>query len=58
MVNNLSLTNNLPLDIEWKVIYIGSAEDEAYDQTLDSVLIGPLQVGSMKFVLEVSRYLI
>jgi histone chaperone ASF1 len=41
------------VDIEWKVIYIGSAEDESYDQTLDSVLIGPLQVGSMKFVLEV-----
>ncbi len=40
-------------DIEWKVIYIGSAEDESFDQTLDSVLIGPLQVGSMKFTLDV-----
>ncbi len=44
----------LSLDIEWKVIYIGSAEDDSYDQVLDSVLIGPLQVGSMKFVLEVN----
>ena len=40
-------------DIEWKVIYIGSAEDESYDQVLDSVFIGPLQVGSMKFTLDV-----
>lgn len=35
------------------MIYIGSAEDEAFDQNLDSILIGPLQVGQMKFVLEV-----
>lgn len=41
------------LDIEWKIIYIGSAEDESYDQVLDLVGIGPLQVGSMKFMLEV-----
>ena len=40
------------LDIEWKLIYVGSAEDEAYDQILDSVLIGPLQIGSMKFDFE------
>ena len=43
----------MSLDIEWKIIYVGSAEDEKYDQVLDSVLIGPLQLGSMKFVLEV-----
>jgi histone chaperone ASF1 len=45
--------SELKNDIEWKIIYIGSAEDESHDQTLDSVLIGPLQVGSMKFTLEV-----
>jgi len=45
------------IDIEWKVIYIGSAEDETYDQVLDSVEIGPLQVGSMKFVLDVIFFL-
>ncbi len=45
------------LDIEWKIIYIGSAEDESYDQILDSVEIGPLQVGSMKFMLEVEYIL-
>jgi hypothetical protein len=51
----LLIKPNKILDIEWKVIYIGSAEDEIYDQVLDSVLIGPLQVGSMKFVLEVYK---
>jgi histone chaperone ASF1 len=49
------LKNGIFIDIEWKVIYIGSAEDDTYDQVLDSVLIGPLQVGSMKFILEVNK---
>ena len=40
------------LDIEWKLIYVGSAEDESHGQVLDSVLIGPLQIGSMKFDFE------
>ena len=42
------------LDIEWKCIYVGSAEDDSFDQNLESVLIGPLQIGSMKFELETS----
>lgn len=46
--------NLLTSDIEWKVIYIGSAEDDSQDQMLETVLIGPLNLGSMKFVLEVS----
>lgn len=36
-------------DIEWKLIYVGKADDPSYDQELDSVLIGPLQLGQMKF---------
>ncbi|RYR41428.1 hypothetical protein Ahy_A08g037815 [Arachis hypogaea] len=28
-------------DLEWKLIYVGSAEDETYDQLLESVLVGP-----------------
>lgn len=36
-------------DIEWKLTYIGKADDPSLDQELDSVLIGPLQVGQMKF---------
>jgi len=43
-------------DIEWKIIYIGNSEDESYDQVLDAVLIGPLQLGSMKFLFEVFNY--
>jgi histone chaperone ASF1 len=41
----------LSQDIEWKVVYMGSSEDEKQDQVLDSVLIGPLQFGTMRFVL-------
>ncbi|XP_034454088.1 histone chaperone asf1b-B [Hippoglossus hippoglossus] len=32
---------DLPEDLEWKIIYVGSAESEEYDQVLDSVLVGP-----------------
>lgn len=39
-------------DIEWKIIYIGSSEDSKYDQTLDTVVLGPLQPGAMRFVFE------
>ena len=39
-------------ELEWKVTYIGSAEDLKYDQELESVIISPLQVGTMKFELE------
>ncbi|RYR49282.1 hypothetical protein Ahy_A07g035693 [Arachis hypogaea] len=28
-------------DLEWKLIYVVSAEDETYDQLLESVLVGP-----------------
>lgn len=39
--------------MEWKLIYVGSAEDETYDQTLESVLVGPVNVGNYRFVLQV-----
>ncbi|KAM3350893.1 hypothetical protein ACQJBY_023127 [Aegilops geniculata] len=39
-------------DLEWKLIYVGSAEDENYDQQLESVLVGPVNVGTYRFVLE------
>lgn len=41
------------LDLEWKIIYVGSAESEAYDQILDSVLVGPVPAGRHKFVFQV-----
>jgi len=42
-------------DIEWKVTYVGSAESEEFDQELDSVLVGPINVGSYKIVVQVRR---
>lgn len=41
-------------DLEWKLVYVGSAEDEKYDQTLESVLVGPVNMGSFRFVFQVS----
>ncbi|KAH0467484.1 hypothetical protein IEQ34_004722 [Dendrobium chrysotoxum] len=35
-------------DLEWKLIYVGSAEDEKYDQLLESVLVGPVNVGNYR----------
>ena len=39
-------------DLEWKVIYVGSAEDMHADQVLDEILVGPVPVGVNKFVLQ------
>ncbi|XP_031113435.1 histone chaperone ASF1B-like isoform X1 [Ipomoea triloba] len=39
-------------DLEWKLIYVGSAEDETYDQLLESVLVGPVNVGKYRFLLQ------
>ena len=40
----------LSQELEWKLIYVGSADDPQHDQELDSVLVGPVQVGKNKFV--------
>ncbi|WFD17164.1 Histone chaperone asf1 [Malassezia arunalokei] len=39
-------------DIEWKLIYVGSAESEKYDQELDSCMVGPVPVGVNSFEFE------
>jgi histone chaperone ASF1 len=39
-------------DLEWKVLYVGSAEDTTHDQVLDEILVGPVPVGVSKFVLQ------
>ena len=42
--------SELTKEIEWKMIYIGSAADKKYDQILETIEIdGPFQLGSMKF---------
>lgn len=43
---------DLPEDLEWKIIYVGSAESMDYDQVLDSVLVGPVPGGRHMFVFQ------
>ena len=38
--------------MEWKVLYVGSAEDTTHDQVLDEILLGPIPVGVNKFILQ------
>ena len=38
--------------MEWKIIYVGSASSEVHDQTLDSVLVGPVPAGRHRFVFQ------
>jgi hypothetical protein len=40
-------------DIEWQVVYVGSAEDQTQDQELDAVLLPADTMGRFKFVLQV-----
>jgi len=39
-------------DLEWKVLYVGSANDSTRDLVLDEILVGPIPVGVNKFVLQ------
>lgn len=48
----MSLCLNTSLDLEWKVIYVGNAEDSSCDQTLEEVMVGPVPVGINRFVLQ------
>lgn len=56
----ISVLNSLILhvltDLEWKIIYVGSAESEEFDQILDSVLVGPVPAGRHMFVFQVSKF--
>ena len=40
-------------ELEWRVVYVGSAKSESLDQELDSVLVGPVPLGVSRFVLDV-----
>ena len=44
--------NEIPGDIEWKIVYVGSSETSDFDQVLDTVVLGPLQTGAMRFVFQ------
>lgn len=40
-------------DVEWRMVYIGSADDKSFDQELESVMVGPVTTGKYKFVFQV-----
>lgn len=42
------------IDIEWKLVYVGSAHDTHYDQELDACMVGPVPEGVNSFEFEVS----
>lgn len=39
-------------DLEWKMIYVGSAESEDFDQNLDTIYVGPVPEGRHIFVFQ------
>ncbi|GAB0092579.1 Histone chaperone asf1 [Sergentomyia squamirostris] len=39
-------------DLEWKMIYVGSAESEDFDQILDTIYVGPVPEGRHIFVFQ------
>lgn len=39
-------------DLEWKVVYVGNAEDASGDQLLEEVMVGPVVTGINRFVLQ------
>lgn len=45
-------TTTTTTDLEWKVVYVGSAQTSDHDQVLDEILVGPVPVGMNKFVLQ------
>lgn len=38
--------------MEWKVVYVGCAENSSFDQILDEIVVGPVPVGTHKFILQ------
>lgn len=38
------------------MIYVGAAESSEHDQVLDSIMVGPIPVGTNKFIFSVSFY--
>ena len=51
-LNELDSLSIFHIDLEWKVVYVGSAHDSHLDQVLDEILVGPVPVGLNKFVLQ------
>jgi len=47
----------IDLALTWRIIYIGQASDPQYDQILEEADMENLQAGQMKFVFEVSYWM-
>jgi histone chaperone ASF1 len=45
--------DELKEDLEWTLIYVGSSQDSAHDQVLDTVMVGPVTLGTNQFTLTV-----
>jgi len=39
-------------ELDWKLVYVGSAGDSTHDQNLDCVSVGPVAIGKSEFVFE------
>mmetsp|Transcript_24272 Transcript_24272/g.30882 ORF Transcript_24272/g.30882 Transcript_24272/m.30882 type:complete len:81 (-) Transcript_24272:387-629(-) len=44
---------NLDEDVEFKIIYVGAAENTEHDQLLEEISLGPIQEGVSKFLFRV-----
>ena len=42
---------DLPEDLEWKIIYVGSAESEEFDQILDTVYVSNIEIVILSLIL-------
>lgn len=57
-ITNYNDNDNDVTDLEWKMIYVGSAESEEFDQVLDTIYVGPIPEGRHMFIFQVHRYVI
>lgn len=48
--NQLLIGQKHSEDLDFKVIYVGSAEDEGHDQTLEDVSVGPVVPGQQNLL--------
>lgn len=58
MCENTLCNADILSDLEWKMIYVGSAESEEFDQVLDTIYVGPIPEGRHMFVFQVTCQII
>lgn len=46
------------LDLEFKIIYVGSAETVEFDQTLDQIVVDAVPKGQFKFMFQVMCFFV